>query len=279
MKWSMFSEAAEKFFEYSDAMPFGPEVAGETREFANKIKSGQRFYLPRTEHFMERKHYADFMDVFRLPYETTVLLTETTFVPTGEQIPLLIVARDPVGVLNSAWDVKEQGEPFAIVSSCVRIEGTWFFQSAVVFSKSDCGAVYTSPLRTPYMRHVLGDRINDDESIDRIAAEFQPELTALTSLLALLAVDNVKREPVKAPVFVNRKRAKKGRLPLFDYHVLRVDGERWDGELRGGVSSGFRSHLRRGHIRRLQDGRRVFVRAAFVHGKVDGFVSKDYEVA
>jgi hypothetical protein len=77
---------------------------------------------------------------------------------------------------------------------------------------------------------------------------------------------------------LNKKRLLHDRQPLYSYHVLVVDGECWDrpetaqSDEKGGV----RSHLRRGHIRRLDETRHVWVRATYVHGSRPGFVDKDY---
>jgi hypothetical protein len=94
----------------------------------------------------------------------------------------------------------------------------------------------------------------------------------------LLNCVNVTREVIDAPKFVNRKRASNGKRPLYDYHVLRVDGELWDRHAASTGSSGVRSHFRRGHFRRIGDDRLVWVRATMVKGSIPGFVHKDYDV-
>lgn len=67
-------------------------------------------------------------------------------------------------------------------------------------------------------------------------------------------------------------------LPFDTYHVLTIDvpGKAGDGTATGGHRSP-REHLRRGHIRRLAEGRRIWVNATVVAaGRGGGVVSKDY---
>jgi hypothetical protein len=101
---------------------------------------------------------------------------------------------------------------------------------------------------------------------------------ALLSFLNALACSNVHIDKLPA-----RKTNKKRRGLAFDeYHVLMIDVP---GHANGhrclGVESGRspREHLRRGHIRRLQSGARIWVNAAVVNaGKGLRGVSKDYAV-
>lgn len=71
----------------------------------------------------------------------------------------------------------------------------------------------------------------------------------------------------------------KAALPFDTYHVLTIDVPGRAGE-RGGPTGPHRApreHLRRGHIRRLADGRRIWVNATVVAaGRGAGVVKKDY---
>lgn len=72
----------------------------------------------------------------------------------------------------------------------------------------------------------------------------------------------------------------KAALPFDTYHVLTIDVPRsgCNGAATGGHRSP-REHLRRGHIRRIEDGRRLWINATVVAaGKGAGKVSKDYRV-
>lgn len=91
---------------------------------------------------------------------------------------------------------------------------------------------------------------------------------------------NVATVEHKPPAFINKKRIAKGKVPFFSYRTLHIKEEESDakcGHTTGSHASP-RLHLRRGHIRRLQDGRRTWVRATLVGDKSKGFAAKDYAV-
>jgi len=119
-----------------------------------------------------------------------------------------------------------------------------------------------------------GLQFADDFETDSLLAE---PAVALLSLLNALACANVRIERSEP-----KKNAKiKGALPFDAYHVLVVDTHRRapGGEGKGGSHRSPREHLRRGHIRRLQSGKRVWVNATIVAaGRGGGVVRKDYSV-
>lgn len=109
--------------------------------------------------------------------------------------------------------------------------------------------------------------------------EYICDAAAVQNLCMMLSLHNVRTERVDAPSKLNKKREARGSEPLMKYHVLRVNGELWDGPPRSSRDSdGCRSHMRRGHIRRLDEHRRVWVSSCFVRGRKDGFVDKEYFV-
>lgn len=82
------------------------------------------------------------------------------------------------------------------------------------------------------------------------------------------------------PKFINSKRERKGKLPFFTYKTLHLNVPE-DGVVSSGgrgTHSSPRMHLRRGHIRRLPDGRRIWVQACVVGSAQSGMVLKDYRI-
>ena len=102
--------------------------------------------------------------------------------------------------------------------------------------------------------------------------------TRLLGFLNALACSNVRAE--RSPADRQPKRAGNGVLPFDDYHVLTISVA--GRAQRDGVADGShrspREHLRRGHIRRLQDGRKLWVNATVVNPGVGGKVTKDYRL-
>lgn len=99
------------------------------------------------------------------------------------------------------------------------------------------------------------------------------------NLFYILGCSNVETADNPAPAALNKKRAKAGKFPVLEYKtlVLKLDSLRTGGQAGGGTHASPRVHLRRGHVRRLESGRRVWVQACVV-GSTHGMVLKDYKI-
>lgn len=111
--------------------------------------------------------------------------------------------------------------------------------------------------------------------IDAIHADTADEVNAYWDLCFALACKNVTTREHRAPANLNRHRLQKGKLPLKGFHVLELasGGEMPTGG-RSGDRAAARSHLRRGHIRRLSGDRVTWVNSTIVRGR--GFIEKVY---
>jgi hypothetical protein len=98
-------------------------------------------------------------------------------------------------------------------------------------------------------------------------------------LINALACSNVSTEKIETRP--TRKKAKQHAIGFDIYHHLTITPAHV-GKVGGGQSSRdsrlVREHLRRGHIRRLNDGRRIWVNAAVVNAGIGAKVSKDYVI-
>lgn len=121
----------------------------------------------------------------------------------------------------------------------------------------------------------LGMTLGPSFTVDTLAADTMDEVNAYADLCYALACKNVSRREHPAPASLNKQRIKAGKLPLKGFHVLEVQG---GGEMPGAGAAGDRSaprsHLRRGHIRRLPGDRVTWVNSTVVKGR--GFVDKVY---
>jgi hypothetical protein len=111
------------------------------------------------------------------------------------------------------------------------------------------------------------------------------ELSGYTDILVTakaieaFSCSNVVSIKHSAPKLINEKRKKKGKVPFFSYHTLHITGEYTKSENdanQKGTHASPRLHLRRGHIRRLSDGRRVWVSSCVVGDKSNGISLHDY---
>ena len=104
--------------------------------------------------------------------------------------------------------------------------------------------------------------------------------TPVTELLEALSCRNVYTEllePVNSKV--NERRAKAGKLPLYETKILVVDSKpkEIDPNWKGGTHASPRQHLRRGHIRRYEDYS-IWINNQVVGKASNGKIDKSYEV-
>lgn len=110
---------------------------------------------------------------------------------------------------------------------------------------------------------------------DMLGADLMDEVNAYFDLSVALACKNVSTREYPAPKNLNRARIKAGKIPLKGFHVLELNGgEGFPGGGGTGDRAAARSHLRRGHIRRLGADRVTWVNSTIVRGR--GFVDKVY---
>jgi hypothetical protein len=108
-------------------------------------------------------------------------------------------------------------------------------------------------------------------------SDFVDEIGALMMFLNALGCSNVRADKI------HRKTPKKlkGALPFDEYNILTIDcpgsGSQSVGDQHGQQRHP-REHLRRGHIRKLQDGRRLWINATVVNAGKGGKISKDYAI-
>lgn len=256
------------------------------------LDESQRFYVPSAAYIIEEKIFDSQMQrMMNLPFDNVALLSETHLRATDTQTWKITLAVNPSGKSRTS----------AIFKSM--LEATL---GAEILKRR--GWVICSMLRAPTIRAIRpkthgwapvplayafcsfpndrdGYEINLLPAMDHgitteeLAFELQEDIAAIQNLCALLALKNVKTATINPSMWLNRKRAKHGSKSLYSYHILEVDGEKWDrNEISGSKESGIRSHFRRGHIRHLSEEKSVWVRATMVKGSVRGFVDKDYRL-
>lgn len=129
----------------------------------------------------------------------------------------------------------------------------------------------------PYpMSDFSGSGQTDEEIISNISADTSDELLAMIGFAALTSCANVEFDVLRAEEKLNKKRAAKKREPFYDVRVLMLAGHGYQVSTQpGGVCTGAgghaspRSHLRRGHVRRLSD-KNVWVNAAVINAGAKG---------
>jgi hypothetical protein len=107
------------------------------------------------------------------------------------------------------------------------------------------------------------------------------EAAVLAHFSLLCNCDNVAPVKVFEPsAALIKSSVERDRIPPDEYYVLDCflgeHAERADPQ--GGSHASPRFHVRRGHIRRLADGRRTWVRQCSVGDASSGIIDKDYRV-
>lgn len=205
--------------------------------------------------------FSKYIEHVKLPYQDIVLeYLQVGMADDGREVrikTLVFVTESNRGgiVLNTAF------------SSITLDAGRWFIHESVLFIESDLTLKATS------LKNKMGKLSEEEESIMLNAAN------VVLSFLAALQCSNVVQTDQPAPKFINERRAKKNKLPLFSYKVLTIDTKNKAEAQKGGAGTGNtkRVHLRRGHIRRLAD-RTIWVNPCVVGDKSKGMITKDYRV-
>ena len=126
-----------------------------------------------------------------------------------------------------------------------------------------------------------GGPVTKDAQV-RWAKDLADEMSVLAHFVLLCNCDNVSPVRVFAPSAALVRRAReRDRAPPDEYYVLDCFlGEHAEkaAEPLGGSHASPRFHVRRGHIRRFQDGRRTWVKQCTVGNISDGRIDKDYKV-
>lgn len=134
----------------------------------------------------------------------------------------------------------------------------------------------------PKEREYLEETYGKDTAREDLLKDISSEVNALLELCEALSCSNVKHEIIQTfHPNINQRRIKDGKTPFYETRTLWIDvpGVSKDsGDPQGGTHRSPRQHLRRGHIRRLPTGKKVWVNSAVVGSKENGVIKKDYAI-
>jgi hypothetical protein len=123
--------------------------------------------------------------------------------------------------------------------------------------------------------------LGKEQAYSQIILDAHDEASMLIQTCAVLNCSNITTADIEAPKFLNKKRSEKGKQPFFSYKVLQLCEEKSQqaSGMGGGSHASPRMHLRRGHLRRLEN-KTIWVKPAMVNANVThGIVVKDYAVS
>jgi hypothetical protein len=241
---------------------------GGNKEFgtlSNVIQSAVKFEID-TQMYMETLEHAD--DVYELGKHTKLPFPTCYFELPG--LVTIIALQDTTINDSIAFSM--------IVSHPGKDEHEIFHQ---IFPPSMTLMVYPTTGRIICPSDTEGefmDVMSDDASKNVI----RNVAYCILDLLTLLNTPSTVVENEAPSHKVIRQRKKKGQLPFFSYKVVKVNVNQLipnrveNADHHERVSP--RVHLRRGHLRRYQSGKEVWIDHMVIGDKTKGMIMKDYEV-
>jgi len=185
-----------------------------------------------------------------------------------------------ISVIGKSFDCVSNGDIDKLIQSYIEYIPTYeHFDPGFVKFKKNASSKYNS------MVIQLSPPMNKDEQ-DHFVMENTDELKVFASVLVLLSCKNITTETIPAPVKLNNKRKKSGKLPIFSYKtlVIKPTGKKQESTPKHLWNN--RIHLSRGHFKTYTSEKPLFgsITGRFwwhdhVRGQNrDGVVMKDYEV-
>jgi len=114
----------------------------------------------------------------------------------------------------------------------------------------------------------------------QIILDSRDEVQTVVQVCSVINCANVTTADIHASAALNKKRKEKAKQPFFSYKVLQLSGEQREAGKSGtgGGHDSPRMHLRRGHLRQLEN-KVVWVRPSMINARSNaGVVVKDYAV-
>lgn len=190
---------------------------------------------------------------------------------------------------NTGWEITNGGVFVPYDNSVTRMKSNEISEEEIAFkTMSEAGRLsqeFTKIQAEPFVLlpeffQSYAHKIGIEQSFQQILVDCHDEISMATQACAVLNCQNIQTEVINPPAKLNKNRAKADKPPLFSYHVLQINEK--SSQSSTGVNSGThrspRSHLRRGHIRRLKD-KITWVRSSMVNtSSTDGKIAKEYKI-
>lgn len=131
-----------------------------------------------------------------------------------------------------------------------------------------------------YMHEIKRDPHNKANFDLALFMDSRDEANMAIEACSVINCANVITEDILPPEALNKKRRLRDKQPFFSYKVLQIAQERHESNggigLDGTPRASVRTHLRRGHLRRLEN-KVIWVRSVLVNpGSQNGAIKKDY---
>jgi hypothetical protein len=244
---------------------YAHDIHGPIKHIINLAQASQKFLLPEGGRLYDDPEYKalDEKDTLNLPYPLIAMEYSRDRMPE-------CIGKDEVHASKCILFARETDDAI-VLTPVFWAEEAWHPMPEAALPRR--GYLNRSVMLNGRVSIRLG------RADDRIPmSDYADEVGALLCLLNVLGCRNVH---VAKSTPKNHKTKVKSALPFDAYSILTIDAPSKGGSILGmaGNHRSPREHLRRGHIRRLEDGRRIWVSATVVgSSNGSGTVKKDYRV-
>ena len=287
-----------KKLKFSESMN-EPEYVKATHGFLAEAQNAVKFILPENGRILDND-LKGLPEILKLPFPT-ILIEYTCRAPDGT-VEKVFGTEGTVPALKRMILASQHDEKIFLTSFLAYQEkfgDFWAMQPYIVaISKSHEGhqgksvlELFPDQTNLPTLKK-LGNLVVQMFDIGGVAeqqwgADWQrhayfdmlDEMNAVLSLVEALTCKNVSKQAL--PVKKNKGAQMRGALPYDEYHILFVQtASGKHGNEFGGTGSHAspREHLRRGHIRKYEDGSQTWVQATIVNAGIGGTITKSYAV-
>lgn len=154
-------------------------------------------------------------------------------------------------------------------------------ENGIVLSVWRCPAG-SRPIASPLMVYSVDEgkiRYNTVDEEEKISERDAHMILGFVSAwYGSMAKDAKSYKPVARNTFTNIRKSKQGKLPTYDWKTIYIEPTALRLESKGGTHASPRLHDRRGHLRRLKNGKNVWVRSCKVGRANLGSIFHDYAI-
>lgn len=139
-----------------------------------------------------------------------------------------------------------------------------------------------APVASPVMVYIIDDGqvrygpVDENQTMDKTEAEMI--LGFVSAWYESLSRRPEAYIPTVAQTFTNRRKIAQGKVPAYDWRTVVIGPTTPRKDPQGGTHASPRQHDRRGHLRRLRNGKNVWVKPCKVGDPSKGIVFHDYRL-
>lgn len=243
------------------------------------------FVLPDDGHMIDSKTACTIeLDNCNLPFPMIALEYKNTYEADAETVSGTWF---PDSTILLVEDQRQETGKYVVAVPLWNDGGKWIPGSIAIAigPKSSIEVLPSGTLNMKFnvIEFLEGNEVRDlqGEAYEKAVRDLTDEALVLAHFCLLCNCDNVSPVRIFAPsAKLISASERRGRLPPDEYYVLDCFiGEHVErNDERGGSHASPRFHVRRGHIRRLPDGRRTWVKQCSVGDVSNGRIDKDYRV-